>query len=344
MNCDCDGGGNRYSSQIDLTGSNKLQALYPGRKKLPAGVCSIQLHDGESPWIVCPRRLLVMGREEQGARRFQVNTEYDTLRFLNYKPGTRLGIWSEVKLKYREGREDEEEHSFDYTFDYIVMPVGRVRLLDLSKEIEIPEAELRTNVERAGYTVATREGLFFIEDFPIGMPSIVEIMTSSTSGGNKTKRTTISMAFEDVLLNKTHNAPGINYRQVWARMVSQLIVKSEIGLNWGGKTIWVVQDNLIDYISSTTRLDVRKFLAKHSSDVNMLSFSYGQDYRNSNQGVIELADAKLYAGPMSPPVLPDSVHVESFQDIIRAPFCPPLSRLLGLFVKRKPTATVIMPG
>jgi hypothetical protein len=285
-----------------------------------------------------------MGREEQGARRFQVNTEYATLRYLNYRPGTRLGVWSEVKIKYREGREDEEDQSFDYTFDYIVMPVARVSIADLADQTGISEPELRKNVEHAGYTVATRGEKFFVEDFPIGVPSIVEIMTSSTSGGNKTKRTTISMAFEDVLLGRDHSAPGINYRQVWARMVSQLIVKSEIGIKWGGKTIWVVQDNLIDYISSTTKLDVRSFLTEHSSEVNMLSFSYGQAYQGRTQGVIELADEKLYAGPMSPPAPTNAEHVKSFQDIIRAPFCPPLSRLLCLFTKRRPIATVIMPG
>jgi len=45
------------------------------------------------------------------------------------------------------------------------------------------------------------------------------------------------MAFEDAVLGKPHQGPGINYRQVWARMVSQLVVKSEVGLAWGGKTI-----------------------------------------------------------------------------------------------------------
>ncbi|MGI9057395.1 MAG: hypothetical protein ACR2H5_02350, partial [Ktedonobacteraceae bacterium] len=50
--------------------------------------------------------------------------------------------------------------------------------------------------------------------------NIIEIMTSSTSGGNKDKGTTISGAFQDAILGRSHRGPDINYRQVWARMVS----------------------------------------------------------------------------------------------------------------------------
>ena len=79
------------------------------------------------------------------------------------------------------------------------------------------------------------------------------------------------------MLGKEHKAPGINYRQVWARMVSQLIVKSEVGLHWGGKTIWLVQDVLVNYICSSTALDIKRFLAEHTGEVNMLSFRFGAE-------------------------------------------------------------------
>ena len=91
-------------------------------------------------------------------------------------------------------------------------------------------------------------------------PVIVEIMTASTSGGNKKKRTDIQSAFCDAVLYAEGNlpnrgkAPGVNIRQVWARMASQMIVKSQIANAWGGRTIWVVQDTLMNYIRSNTGL------------------------------------------------------------------------------------------
>ena len=77
-------------------------------------------------------------------------------------------------------------------------------------------------------------------------PCIVEIMTASTSGGNKKKGTDMQSAFCDAVLYATgllperRNSPGVNTRQVWARMASQMIVKSEIINEWGGRAIWVV--------------------------------------------------------------------------------------------------------
>ena len=91
-------------------------------------------------------------------------------------------------------------------------------------------------------------------------PIIVEIMTASTSGGNRAKRTDIQSAFCDAVLyaegnlSKRAQSPGVNIRQVWARMASQMIVKSQIANSWGGCTIWVVQDALMNYIRSNTGL------------------------------------------------------------------------------------------
>jgi hypothetical protein len=48
-------------------------------------------------------------------------------------------------------------------------------------------------------------------------------------------------------------------------MVSQLIVKSEVGIGWGGKTFWILQDALIKYISESTNLNVREFLTEKTS-------------------------------------------------------------------------------
>ena len=82
MNRDCDGGGNRYLSQIDLSRNAALKAIFPDHSKVAAGVCSIQVKPDTAPWIVCPRRLLVLGRERAGkehVRRIQRLKRYGSL-------------------------------------------------------------------------------------------------------------------------------------------------------------------------------------------------------------------------------------------------------------------------
>lgn len=341
MGRDCDGGGNRYASQIDLSRNKALAAMFPERSKLASGVCSIQVLPDTTPWIVCPRRLLVLGRERAGARTHQKNSEAKTLQILGYPPGTKIGVWPEVKVKYKETVNDLLI-TFDYTFDYILMPIGSVSQSTIEAATGGNWPELQRIFEAGGYTIAKRGREYYVEDCPIGIPSIIEIMTSSTSGGNKNKRTTIPMAFEDAMLRGTHEAPGINYRQVWARMASQLIAKSEIALNWGGKTIWVVQDVLVEYISATTALNVRHFLTEHTSEVNLLSFSYGESF-HAPKGVLDLSQAELFAGPISSNPKDAPKPKPSFQDITRSPICPPLSFLKGLLAKRKPTNQVVAP-
>lgn len=340
MGRDCDGGGNRYLSEVDLTRNAALQAIYPSRKSLAAGVCSIQTKPDAPPWIVCPRRLLVLGREAAGVRARQRDTETKTLSLLGYPSGTRLGVWPEIKIQYKEVVNDEPL-SFHYTFDYILMPLGIQKDSDIEVTTGGKWATLRRLFVANGYTIARRDDADFVEDCPMGTPSVLEIMTSSTSGGNKAKRTTVPIAFEDVILGRPHSAPGINYRQVWARMASQLIVKSEIALNWGGKTVWVVQDALVDYICASTALNVRQFLTDKTNEVNMLSFSYGDAYKTPS-GVIELPKAEFFAGPMTTPNS-EANPKPSFQDIVRSPICPPLSRLVIALANKRPMNQVIVP-
>ena len=61
MDAKCDGGGNRYLTQIDLTKNEhyELKAKFPGMDKVVPGICSLETVSGQSPWIACPRRLLV---------------------------------------------------------------------------------------------------------------------------------------------------------------------------------------------------------------------------------------------------------------------------------------------
>lgn len=222
MGRECDGGGNRYLSEIDLGDlkySDELKEYFKGRETVPSGVCSIQPRRNQRPWIVCPRRLLVLGREGMGKRAHQSFAESMLMEHSGFEPGTNLGVWSEVKIKYEEVA-DETRKSFDYTFDYVIMPLRSVELREAGEIIGIrKEDRLRAALLEAGFSLAKRGDCEFVDDFPRGNPLIVEIMTSSTSGGNKRKRTTVPAAFEDAILKDEdgHEAPSINYRQVWAR-------------------------------------------------------------------------------------------------------------------------------
>jgi hypothetical protein len=158
-------------------------------------------------------------------------------------------------------------------------------------------------------------------------------MTSSTSGGNEKKRTRISHAFEDAILGKPHNAPSINKRQVWARMASQLIVKSQAAVVWGGKTIWLLQDNLAHYISNSTALNLNDYIAEHTGEVNVLSFSYGNQHKTPANSIIELKDSKLFSGQMAPKG--NAQESKSFQDIVRASFVPDINSLISRLASKR---------
>lgn len=327
----CDGGGNRYMSDINLKEHRELQELFPNMEHVPSGVCSIQISDKSSPWIICPRRLLYMGKKASAAV-LHGETQSKLLEKCAFPKGISLGIWAEVKVKYSsENKEDCSE--FDYTFDYVIMPIGRASKEQAINNTELGWTKLEKLLRDSGYTFSMINGETYIEDFPIGDPIIVEVMTSSTSGGNKKNRSCIPQAFEDCMLGKPHMAPGINYRQVWARMASQLIVKSQAAIAWGGKTIWVLQDLLANYISSSTALDLHKFISDHVDEVNILAFSYGENYKIPKLSkTISLDNTILYSGPIR---ASDDKNVRPcFQDIVLASVCPPRSVFIASLCKK----------
>ena len=328
----CDGGGNRFMSDIDLREHDELKALFPGLTRVPSGVCSIQISDDTAPWIICPRRLLYMGRKANPTV-LRGETQTRLLEKCGFSKGTEIGIWAEAKVKYTNDTEDDDTSAFDYTFDYVLMPLGRVSQAQAIAASGMEWSVLQKNLRDSGHTFARRNGEIYIEDFPVGTPVIVEVMTSSTSGGNKKKRSCIPQAFEDCMLGKPHLAPGINYRQVWARMASQLIVKSQAAMAWNGKTIWVLQDLLAEYISSSTALDLHKFISEHTDEVNILAFSYGDNYKHTkNSQTVSLANSVLYAGPIRADNSGDPQPC--FQDIVLASVCPPRSVLVAALSKK----------
>ena len=331
MDAECDGGGNRYLSALNLKEKQHLQKYFPGKDVVQSGVCSLQLRKGEQSWIVCPRRLLSLKGDRDAG--YQGHVRRQLARFANLGDGKRFNAWSEVKMKVQTTTEEYETKSFDYTFDYIIAGDRRIRVSKVAALIDKGERSTLKIAEDNGYTIARRNGEYWIEDFPGDPVVIVEVMTSSTSGGNKKNRTQIPMACEDAVVDpESHNGPGINYRQVWARMVSQLIVKSEVGIAWGGKTFWLLQDVLADYISNSTALHLEKYLAEHADEVNILAVGYGK--LDSEESITKLKESKLYSGPILESTGEDVA--KGFLEIVRIGAPPGKEHLWRSLFKKTP--------
>ncbi len=336
---ECDGGGNRYQSFLDLDHAKDAELIrfFNGRKSnIPAGVCSLKT--SERVWIVCPRRLFVL---DHGARQTAHEAFCGHL-LQEYAPSAvrqKTGVWSEVKIKYADGGTDDDEDSeksFDYTFDYVICSTRPKLLAEIAAQQACTERRLESALLKNGYTLTQCQGRTYVEEYPDGVPLIIEVMTSSTSGGNKAKGTTIQNAFREAILGREQQAPGINYRQIWARMVSQLIVKSQIGKAWGGQTIWVLQDALTDYITKTTDLNLRKLISQALKEVNILTLKY-KSARTDRSGTMPLEVDNLYAGKI-PSIQGDT----DFNKLLQAASIPPKSVLEAKLLAKRPR-TFITP-
>ena len=336
METPCDGGGNRYLSALNLQNHPELSKHFPGLETVQVGICSLLVKN--KPWIVCPRRLLALG----GTNRFHLQDKIreHLAKYNELKKGVVYKVWSEVKMKVATQISTDERKIFDYTFDYIIAGKQRKRLADIAVITGKSERVCERIAANQGFTMSRQDGEVWVDDFPSNPIVIVEIMTSSTSGGNKTKRTQIGMAFEDAILNgKNHDGPGINYRQVWARMVSQLIVKSQVGLAWGGKTFWVLQDVLTDYISDSTSLNLGNYRNTHADEVNILAFGYGKTPTpEKDSGVIQLTNTSFFAGPISKANTNDTDG--GFIDIIKIGAAPPKAYLWKSLFQKSPCGTI----
>lgn len=316
----CDGGGNRYQtflSKNDVQKNGLTKYFSKALKIVPPGVCSLNVKDVK--WIVCPRRIFSFSKANE--KNYHTNFVGTLLKkYCQLEKSKYIGIWSEVKIKYSEDNDDEETKSFDYTFDYIVASLGSKRISEIATSLQLSEAKVKKQAEDNGYTIAARGNELFIEDFPAGKLNIIEIMTSSTSGGNKNKGTTIQRSFINAIKGKQHESPGINYRQVWARMVSQLIVKSQIGNAWGSKTLWILQDSLSDYITKSTDLNLAKLISQVSKEVNLVSVKYSSG--TDENGCLKLKEHHLYAGEI-PKITSDT----DFNKLLQAAIIPDMNEI-----------------
>lgn len=122
-------------------------------------------------------------------------------------------------------------------------------------------------------------------------------------------------------------------------MVSQLLVKSQVGVEWGGKTIWVMQDVLADYISSTTALDLEDYVADRPDEVNIITVGYGDaSLAKASAKVLPLTNLRFFSGPIS--AASRGIKPGGFVDIVKAGFVPPVELLWKALFRKKPCGTL----
>ena len=194
-------------------------------------------------------------------------------RLAGFEPGQQVSVWSEVSIR----EVGQSGSSFNYRLDYVLRGTG----------LDAP-------------------------------PVIVEVMTCSTSGGNRAKGTDIQAAFKRAVLfahtpaKEPVRSPGVNKRQVWARMASQLVAKSEAANSWGGRTIWIVQDLLADYMRTQTALPLDDLISPDwtPDEVNMV-----------------VADLNGPVGLFSGPVRPQNGNRRCWLEILGAAHLPSLAAM-----------------
>ena len=281
----CDGGGNRHQTKIRLENSSLRDKFNRDLSSVIPGVCSIEY--GNNIWIVCPRRLLGFKVQpgEITVNSTLKNHEKEALVSAGLPKNVELGVWSEVYLQY-----GDEDTSINYHFDFVISKIDRNKTLShmLSVHGITTESDIE-DIKKSAKTGKYFSGRFDLnknlEYLPnLESPFIVEVMTASTSGSDTEAGTDIASSFTQAILGKTHNCPGINKRQVWGRMATQLFAKSALAESWNGKTIWLVQDQLLNNIELTTKLRVESSLDTSAGSVNFLSMKY----RSGEKGINSL--------------------------------------------------------
>ena len=173
-------------------------------------------------------------------------------------PGADVRSWWEFKFASSDSSDDNdvEGRFFEFTFDYILMEV------DHSGEGEHPRL--------------------------IGPPYILEVMTSSTRGGGLTEHMADVLALRDQrpMRGAVKSPYTPNYRQVFGRMASQLFAKSEAAEKWGGKTIWILQDVLLEYIQQTTAFRPEPFESRSEGNVNMVVYKMSENTNTQQYDLI----------------------------------------------------------
>lgn len=335
MNEICDGGGNRYQTEIPLTSTELLTHYFnSGITSVVPGVCSILT--GRDIWVVCPRRLFANRYSGSGVPPLNYalqNYERELLINAGLPRGINLGFWSEVAIKYGA--------DINYHFDYVAAPLLKMSLRDCLKRADLSPSQISDVLDDL-VKLARMNGYFYEgqrngAEVPtllpdISNPYILEIMTASTSGSDTKKATDIRNAFRRAILYNDRVSPGINKRQVWGRMVTQLFAKTALASEWGGKTIWVVQDELLRSIELTTRLQTSAVTASSSHRISLAIMCY----KPVPSGGKEMSFKTMIDGDAGV----DFRGGSEFTDILLPKLAPPKIELLRAVLRRKIDAII----
>lgn len=200
--------------------------------------------------------------------------------------GTRVRVWAGLKFR---SRETGTSRFFEYTFDYLLLPLDNT-------------------------------------NNPVGPPYIIEVMTSSTRGGGLTEH------MVDVLLGRpqrnlreaVQSIYSPNYRQVFERMLGQFVAKSEIAEHWGGRTVWVVQDVLLDYIEQTTAFDSNRLRGQQNGNVYVEVYGLERPAAGINDGRMALIHTQSLRGRARA-----SLDAPDFTSMLGLGYAPSLGLLIA---------------
>jgi hypothetical protein len=255
-----------------------------------------------------------------------------------------VGVWAEMRVEQTRGQK-----KFNYRFDFILNPVERLTPQEFCQEWGVSSTS-------ASRTFALLPSQFhgYVPVRVPGWPIIVEVMTASTSGSDQGKGTGIKPAFNnawDAAMNGSpllSLAPGPNARQVWGRMVSQLIAKSEAAEQWGGRTVWLLQDLLLAHLMETTHISQSYPAAAAPRPLplkgaNIVSYKFGGP---ASPGAVRDIVLDRYISEDIPTMFNER-NESTLHGILHAPFVPDASVLgLKLLQAEKPTPSlklIILP-
>jgi DNA-cytosine methyltransferase len=100
------------------------------------------------------------------------------------------------------------------------------------------------------------------------------------------------------------------------------------------KTVWILQDALVKYISNTTDLNLRKLVSEALKEVNILSLRYAGP---ASSGMRLLEIENLYAGQI-PAIQGDT----DFNKLLQAAIIPPRIDLEKKLLNKKPRAIITL--
>jgi hypothetical protein len=288
----CDGGGNRHQTSIKIDNFPDLKDSFANNSnKVVPAICSISYSTKNEPkdrWVVCPRRLFSSSFSELDLNHCLQDHERDLLISAGLPKGRKLGVWAEIYLR-DSGADANDEFVLNYHFDYVICPIEPTSISHLSTKYEVNRLDVAVNAKKGNYVKGRFTENSIINYAPdLSEPVIIEVMTASTSGSDTEKGTNISSVYLNAINGISSSSPGINRRQVWGRMATQLYAKSCLSSNWGGQTLWVVQDALIEEISKATGLKINSLKSTpHNQKINFAVMKYANDHNDSRNIVFD---------------------------------------------------------